>query len=167
MFAASVWGWIEWLTATSISTALRESDVMFPVVETVHVLGIALLAGAAAIVDLRLLGFVLSGERVSTVAGKVLPYAWWGLGIMSASGALLFGAKATTYAENPAFQIKAGLLVLAGLNPLVFHTTIYRSVATWDDGRVPARARLTAIVSLTLWSAIIITGRAIAYVPRF
>ena len=156
----------EWLTQTSIGTAIRESDVLFPVIETVHVLGITLLAGAAAIVDFRLLGYVLTEERVSTVAGKVLPVAWCGLTVMCASGVLLFWAKATAYYENPAFQFKVLLLVLAGLNPLIFHATVYRRVAQWDEGKTPVRARAAAVVSLTLWSAIIIVGRAIAYIPR-
>jgi hypothetical protein len=56
------------------------------------------------------------------------------------------------------------LLPIAGLNPLVFHTTIYRTVSAWDDARTtPWRARLAAVLSLTLWSGIIVAGRAIAY----
>jgi len=62
------------------------------------------------------------------------------------------------------YRIKLVLLVLAGLNPLIFHSTIYKSVSAWGEWpRPPARARLAAICSLTLWSAIIVAGRAIAY----
>jgi hypothetical protein len=65
---------------------------------------------------------------------------------------------------NPAFRIKLLLLVLVGVNPLIFHSTIYRSVAVWDEKMAaPMRARLAAVLSLGLWSGIIIAGRAIAY----
>ncbi|MCU1235846.1 MAG: putative rane protein [Candidatus Solibacter sp.] len=154
----------QWINDTGVATAIRELDWVFPIIETVHVLAIALVAGTVAIVDLRLLGIVLKHERVSQVAGRVLPLTWAGFVAMFVSGGLLFLAEATKSYANPAFRLKMLLLFIAGLNPLVFHSTIYRSVAAWDDARTtPWRARLTAALSLTLWSGIIVAGRAIAY----
>ena len=152
------------LNGTGLATAIRESDTVFPVIETVHVLSIALLAGTVAIVDLRLLGLVLKREPVSQVAGQVLPLTWAGFTVMFLSGALLFLAEAAKSYANPAFRFKMLLLIVAGLNPLVFHVTVYRGVALWDKAPVaPRRARGAAVVSLVLWSAIIVAGRAIAY----
>lgn len=152
------------LNTTALATAIRESDTVFPVIETVHVLAIALLAGTVAIVDLRLLGLVLKRERVTQVAGQVLPLTWAGFAAMFLSGALLFLAEAAKSYANPAFRFKMLLLIVAGLNPLVFHSTVYRSVALWDDApAAPRRARLAAALSLALWSAIVMAGRAIAY----
>ena len=152
------------LNGTTLATAIRESDTVFPVIETVHVLAIALLAGTVAIVDLRLLGLVLKRERVSQVAGQVLPLTWAGFAAVFLSGALLFLAEAAKSYANPAFRFKMLLLIVAGLNPLVFHATVYRGVALWDDAPVaPRRARLAAALSLIPWSAIIAAGRAIAY----
>ena len=160
----SVFQICQWINDTRIATEIRESDLVFPIVETVHVLGIALLAGTVAIVDLRLLGLVLKRERISQIAGQVLPLTWAGFVAMFVSGGLLFLAEATKSYGNPAFRVKMLLLLIAGLNPLVFHTTIYRTVSAWDDARItPWRARLAAALSLTLWSGIIIAGRAIAY----
>ena len=154
----------QWLNDTSLATAIRESELMFPLIETVHVLAITLLAGTVAIVDLRLLGVILKKEQVSEIAGRVLPLTWIGLALMFVSGFLLFLAEALKSYGNPAFRLKILLLLLAGLNPLIFHSTIYRSVAAWDRAPVtPWRARLTAVLSLTLWSGIIVSGRAIAY----
>jgi hypothetical protein len=154
----------EWLNDTTLATSIRESDVVFPVIETVHVLAITLLAGTVAIVDLRLLGVVLKRERVSQVAGQILPLTWAGFVAMFLSGALLFLAEAAKAYSNQAFRFKMLLLIVAGLNPLLFHSTVYRSVASWDDATVtPRRARAAAVLSLTLWSAIIVAGRAIAY----
>ena len=154
----------QWLNDTQLATAIRESDVVFPVIETVHVLGIALLAGTVAIVDLRLLGLILKKERFSQVAGQILPLTWLGFAAMFGSGALLFLAEAAKSYYNPAFRFKMLLLIIAGLNPLIFHSTVYRHVSLWDESPVaPWRARLTGYLSLTLWSGIIVAGRAIAY----
>jgi hypothetical protein len=154
----------QWLNDTQLATAIRESDVVFPVIETVHVLGIALLAGTVAIVDLRLLGLILKKERVSQVAGQILPLTWVGFAAMFGSGALLFLAEAAKSYYNPAFRFKMLLLIIAGLNPLIFHSTVYRQVSSWDESPIaPRRARLTGYLSLALWSGIIVAGRAIAY----
>jgi hypothetical protein len=154
----------QWLNDTQLATAIRESEIVFPLIETVHVLAIALLAGTVAIVDLRLLGLILKRERVSQVAGQILPLTWVGFVAMIASGVLLFLAEASKSYYNPAFRFKMLLLIVAGVNPLIFHRTIYRNVSLWDEAAVaPARARLTAYLSLTLWSGIIVAGRAIAY----
>jgi hypothetical protein len=154
----------QWLSHTSIATAIRESDFIFPLIETVHVLAITLLVGTVAAVDLRLLGVTLKLEKVSTVAQQVLPLTWAGFAVMMISGMLLFMAEAAKSYGNIAFRVKVVLLILAGLNPLIFHSTIFRSVRTWDDASVvPGRARAAAVASLTLWSGIIIAGRAIAY----
>jgi hypothetical protein len=154
----------QFLNDSSIGTQIRESIFVFPLIETVHVLAIALLVGTIAILDLRLLGIVLKSESVSELAAQILPVTWIGFGIMFVSGFLLFWAEAAKSYSNPAFRLKLVLLALVGLNPLVFHTTVYRKVADWDQSPVtPRRARATAILSLSLWAAIITAGRAIAY----
>jgi hypothetical protein len=80
------------------------------------------------------------------------------------SGFLLFWAEAAKDYSNPAFRVKLILLLLVGLNPLIFHSTIYRRVNEWELLHLaPWRARVAAIASLTLWSGVIVAGRAIAY----
>jgi hypothetical protein len=86
---------------------------------------------------------------------------------MFVSGFLLFWAEAAKCYANPAFRLKVVMLMLVGLNPLIFHLTIYRSVLDWDQRIVtPLRARLAAAFSLTLWSGIVCAGRAIAYFQK-
>jgi hypothetical protein len=126
-----------------------------------------LLVGTVAILDLRLLGLALRSEEVSTVAKQVLPLTWAGFAIVFTSGFLLFWAEAAKSYANPAFRIKLVLLLLVGLNPLIFHLTVYRGVANWNTRIVtPRRARLAGIFSLTLWGGIICAGRAIAYFQK-
>jgi len=143
---------------------LRESNNAFSIIESVHVLSITVLFGTIAVLDLRMLGIVLRPIPVTRVARSVFPLTWTGFAISFTSGFLLFWAEAAKVYPNPAFRAKLILLALAGLNPLIFHTSIYRRVQEWELLNLsPWRARVAAIASLTLWSGVIIAGRAIAY----
>jgi hypothetical protein len=154
----------QWLSATPAATAMRESPWIYSLIESIHVLGITALAGAAAVLDLRLLGVMMRREQVSQVVEQIEPIAWVGGVVMFGSGLLLFWAKAENCYANPAFRLKLLLLVLAASNPLIFHLTTYRSVASWDGAAKPPRgAKVAGILSLVLWSGIIVAGRAIAY----
>jgi hypothetical protein len=157
----------QWLYDSSVGTGILESIWVFPIIETIHVLGIALLVGTVAILDLRLLGLALKREPVSDVASAVLPLTWAGFAVMFVSGFLLFWSEAAKSYANPAFRLKLLLLLLVGLNPLIFHFTIYRSVGDWNARVVtPLQARLAAVFSLTLWGGIVCAGRAIAYFQK-
>jgi hypothetical protein len=77
----------------------------------------------------------------------------------------MFSAKATDYIANPAFLLKMGLMVLAGVNMLVFHFMTYPTVARWDvDVRPPLPARVAGGLSLTLWTGIVVCGRWIGFI---
>jgi hypothetical protein len=154
----------QWLNDSPVGTSIRESDFSFDLIETAHVLGITLMAGTVAIFDLRLLGLALTRDEVSDVAGQVLPLTVAGFVLMVVSGTLLFWSEATKMYFNPAFRFKLVLMLAAGLNPLIFHRTVYRKVSIWElSQRTPAVAKTAAIVSLALWTSIIVSGRAIAY----
>ena len=155
----------QWVYATHLSTSIRESAYAFPIIEGIHTLGIAGVVGTVIVVDLRLLGIVMKREPVSGIVRQVLPWTWAGFAVMFVTGLLLTIAEAATNYSNWAFRTKLILLLLVGINPLIFHLTIYRKVNTWDVAPVtPRRARLAAISSLVLWSSIIVFGRLIAYV---
>jgi hypothetical protein len=155
---------LAWLGDTAWSIALRESLWVYPIVETVHVLALALFLGLAILLDLRLLGLALRPVRVSDVVKRVMPWTWIGFALMVITGSLLFYADPVRFFGNVFFRIKAGLLVLAGLNAWLFHATVYRSVDTWDLAAAsPPRARFAAAASLVLWAGVVTTGRMIAY----
>jgi hypothetical protein len=125
------------------------------------------MAGTIAIVDLRLLGLLFRERRVSALAGQVTPVTWTGFALMATSGVLLFVAQPERNAANPAFQAKLVLLLLAGLNVLVFHARVFPRAAAWDDRpRPPPAAQLCGGLSLALWGAVIVLGRIIAYFPQ-
>jgi hypothetical protein len=153
-----------WLEATPGSVFIRESIIVYPLIETAHVLTLALFLGLIALMDLRLLGAGLKGVPVSQVAGRLLPWAFFGFGLMAVSGTLLFYSGPVKAAGNIFFRIKVVMIVLAGVNALVFHRTIYKRVLSWDKAPVPpARARLAGLLSLLLWSGVVICGRMQAY----
>jgi hypothetical protein len=136
-----------WIYDLPVSMALRESDVVFPLIETFHVLAITLIVGTVITVDLRVGGLILRDQPLDQITGALLPYTWWGFAFMAVSGLPLFAAEAAKLYANPAFRIKLLLLALAGLNALLFHRT---------------RARMFAGASILLWSGIIVSGRLIA-----
>ncbi len=153
-----------WLGDTPWSVGLRESIWIYPIVETAHVLGLALFAGLAVMLDLRLIGLAFRGVPVTQFFARVAPWMWAGFTLMVISGALLFSSDPVRLQGNVFFAIKLLLIALAGLNAAVFHVTTYRSVAAWDVAAAPPpRARLAGLLSLTLWAAVISLGKLIAY----
>jgi hypothetical protein len=154
-----------WLEQTSVGAGVRESLWLFPAIETVHLLGMAALVATTAVFDLRLLGWVLRRERVSELAARLLPWSWAGFAVQVVTGALLFASEAVKVYTNPAFRVKMLLIFLAGVHALVFHWSVYRDVASWDDsGVLPAGAKVAGFVSILLWIGIVAAGRFIGFV---
>jgi hypothetical protein len=153
---------------TPAANAMRNSLWLFDITETTHTLGIVLVAGTIMLVDLRLLGMGLRQEPVSHVVSRIVPWTLSGFALMFFTGGWLFSAEASKLYHSPAFRIKLLLLSLAGLNALIFHLTVYRSAAEWDERiAIPARARVAGLISLVLWIGIIAAGRSIAYGPGY
>lgn len=155
---------LQWLEQTQFSTFLRESTLGEPIVESIHVLTLTLFLGFAMLLDLRLLGLCLTRRRMSEVLAQFNPYLMVGFTIMILTGTLLFVSDPVTFYPNTFLRIKMVMLIFAGLNVLVFNTTIGRKVDEWDQApQTPRGAKVAAIVSLVLWAAIVACGRAIAY----
>src|SRR3974390_111273 len=110
-----------WLEQTGVGTSIRESLWLFPIIETVHIFGIILLVGATSILDLRLMGLTFLEESVSKLAERFIPLALAGFVIQVVTGFLLFSSEATKMYDNLGFQIKMVLIIIAGINALVFH----------------------------------------------
>ena len=118
---------------------------LFPALESLHVAGLALLVGAIVLLDVRLLGWALRQRTVAEVEAQLRPWVRRGLAAMLITGAILFSADPTRYLHNPAFLVKMAILLLA----LVCQFAL-------------RRARLTAALSLVLWTCVVLAGRAIA-----
>jgi hypothetical protein len=153
-----------WLEQTSVGGSIRQSLWLFPAIETLHLLGMAALVGTITAYDLRLFGWMMRQERVSDLTRRLLPWAWAGLAVQVVTGALLFTSEAVKVYGNPAFRVKMLLLFLAGVHALIFHGTVYRDVATWDEsGVLPAGAKVAGAISILLWVGIVAAGRFIGF----
>lgn len=152
-----------WLEATPLAVLIAESKYLFPTLETLHVLGLALVVGSIAAFDLRTLGLAWPSRRLETLVREILPWTWSGFILAVVTGTLLFISSATVYIGNPAFLMKMGLLVLAGLNVLVFHLHPHHRRFK-SEGHVSPFLRVSAALSLVLWTAIVGLGRWIGFV---
>ena len=146
---------------------MRNTLRVLPVVESVHMLALAVLFGTILIVDLRLLGVPGTQRAFSRISSELLPYTWWAFAASAITGALLFAVNAITYYGNTAFRIKMLLLLLAGLNMLVFHRFTLRSIARWDTGQPEPAVRLAGALSLVIWVSVIVVGRWIGFTKGY
>jgi hypothetical protein len=152
------------LQNTSIASAIREGDSLFPWIECVHVLALTLVIGSIAMVDLRLLGLRSRDRGVVETTAEVLPITWTAFVFALISGGLMFSSNALAYAHNTFFQAKMALLVFAGLNMLGYHLVVGRNASSWHTGvSTPLKARLVGGTSLVLWIAIAACGRWIGF----
>jgi len=155
---------VQWLAETPGSVALHESLYMYPLIESAHVLTLCVFLGIAATFDLRLLGIALRRVPMSEIKRRLGPWMTGGFIVMVITGALLFYAIPVRSYQNIFFRIKVVMLILAGLNAFVFHSTVDRRIAEWDRDPLPPRAaRRAGAASLVLWAIIVVAGRMIAY----
>jgi hypothetical protein len=160
------------IAALPLSAALRSSAWAYPVVEIVHLTGMALLFGTIAVVDLRLAGLARA-LPVTTLLRHVLPWTVGAFFAIVGSGVLLFLAHADELATNRAFLVKLGLIALGLANAFYFHVHPYRTLhaggahgaRSWNvDAPPPTITRVCAVLSLLTWTLVICAGRLIAYV---
>jgi hypothetical protein len=158
---ARMFHFAQWMDQTSFGHVMRESLYLFPVVETLHVFGIVCLVSSAFLLDLRLFGVgPLRDQPVEKLARWILPWVCVGFTIQVVTGFLLFSAEATRSAINSFFWYKMAMIMGVGINALIFHTTLYKHVGTWNNTRVaPLGARIYGTFSIVLWLGIITLGR--------
>jgi hypothetical protein len=148
---------------SALGVAMRQSLWLYPIVEIVHLTGIALLFGSIAMLDLRLLG--LSRQvPVRRLAAHILPWSAGAFALIVPSGLMMFAAHAGDFIQSDVFALKICLILAAGANAGLLHAGAMRRAADWDVARLPpAPARLAAGLSLALWVSVIACGRLLAY----
>jgi len=155
---------ISYFEDSALADNIRENDLLFPLVESVHVLSICLVVGSILVVDLRLLGLASINRPVSRVTNGILPLTWSAFAVAVASGSLLFISNATKYLENGYFVAKILLICAAGLNMVVFHFISARDLPKWEKEKtLPFSARLAGGLSILLWVSVVTCGRWIGF----
>jgi uncharacterized membrane protein len=160
----SVAAFLESLQASPWGVFIHKKAWAFTTIEVVHVFAVSLLLGTIMIVDLRLLGLASTKRAVTELARQVLPFTWFAFVLAIIAGSLLFISRATEYFENPVFWTKMALIVLAGVNMMIFEFITVRGVEKWNLDRVPPpAARLAGALSITCWLLVIGLGRLIGF----
>jgi hypothetical protein len=147
-----------WLLNSPWATFLNNHEWAFPVVQSLHFIGFALLIGTIMIVDMQLLGFSSLRQTPAELAADLAPWTLLGVAVMLTTGPLMFSADAPNYYFNPALRFKMVFLVIA----LLFHFTLHGRAVR--PGVPPMAAKLAAVTSLLLWTTVVAGGRMIAFI---
>ena len=154
----SLLAFFQWCEGTRIGATIRESTVLFPVIESVHLVALALIGGAVIVVDLRFLGYGLTHLPLRRVARNASPWLIAGVTVMFLTGIPLFLSEATKCYFSPAFWVKMAALAAA----ILFSVTVRSRMAAADRAG-PASLKLTGLVSLCLWLTVGVAGRVIGF----
>lgn len=148
----------QWCDNLTLSNAIRDSRVLFPIIESLHILALTILLGTVIVLACRLLGFGLRRRSPGEVYGELSPLRTWSLAAVVTTGFLLFCSEAMKCYSLPPFRVKMAALALA----IVFQYTAVRAAATRGTPHRLADGTV-AFVSLLLWFGVGMAGRAIGF----
>ena len=152
---------IEALTAlhdSALASGLRHGRWVYPIANTGHIVGIALLFGSIVPLDLRLAG-AWPGIPRDALARVLVPVAITGLILAILTGFLLFSVQPVKYAGTALFQVKMALVLCGAVNALLL-----RRRANWAASWSAARLRVAGILSSAFWLATLVSGRMLGYI---
>jgi hypothetical protein len=155
----SLFPFFAWVDSTQISTLIKGTTWVFPLVETIHILALAVLLGSVFLIDMRLLGIAVRRWSPAQILEQVHSLVNWSVVIILITGVLLFIAEPRKLFDSAAFGPKMILLTLA----ILFQYTMYPHVRSMQ-AHIPIWGRLLALTSLALWFGVAVCGRAIGFV---
>jgi hypothetical protein len=154
--------WELWVRSTPVHRFVLDNYMLWPVLESIHFIGLSLLIGTVGIFDLRLLGMAKSVPP--SALHRLIPFGIAGYLMNLASGILFFFAFPEQYAYNRAFHFKLAFMALAGLNVVLFYSAAFRDVRHLGAGaEAPARAKIFTGISLGAWLGVLICGRLLTF----
>jgi hypothetical protein len=160
MLSESFLPFFEWCGNTWLGTTVRDTVWAFPVIETFHLLALAVVLGTVLIVNLRVLGLGARFGAVSPMARELEPWLLTSLAISLVSGVLLFVSEPMKCYESISFPIKIALIAVA----IPCHFKIQRKWATSEREQASFNSKLAAGATLALWTGIGLLGKGIPYV---
>jgi len=149
----------EWCDATMLGAIVRNSIWAFPVIEAVHLLGLCMLGGALLIVDLRMLGVGLTGQKIAVLEATMRRWLVGAVVLMGTTGVLLFLSEAIKCYYNQSFWLKITTLPFA----LAFTFTVRARVARSGGMETTLQTRLVGVASIVLWFTVAAAGRWIGF----
>lgn len=154
---------LTWLQSTAVGVFVAETLWAYPLFETMHTLGMALLIGSLGLINLRILGYKPQLSILGTL--DLLPLAWLGFTINLVSGVALFTSDAVYFWESYTFRIKLILILLAGINAFILSRSVFHDARLGREIRLTSGTKWVARSSLLFWVSAIVAGRLIAYTP--
>lgn len=153
---------VEWLKGTALSQAIVGYPWIWPLCETIHFVGLALVVGIVGLFDLRLMGFM---KHMSVRAAReLMPFGIAGFVLNLVTGTAFLIGQPDQYAHNPAWWAKVFFLVLAGANAGLFETLVGARTVTLGAGEdTPPAAKVIGAVSLFSWLSVLYWGRMLPF----
>jgi hypothetical protein len=146
----------EWIERSPVGEFMRGSRAIFPIVESVHLVGLALFVGTLLLTNLGLLGIAMRRQPAHQVAAALAPWTWTGFGLLMLTGPLMFTAQAAKWHDNPIFWVKMLLLVVAA----GFQLSVRGAIASAEV----RQAKRIGATSLLLWISIGILSKMMEFV---
>jgi len=164
MIDAALTGFSKWLAATPLSATIQTAGWIIPTLQTIHILGVAVLFSSAILVDLRMWGLLQRDAPLQEVAQRFLPPIWPILLLLLITGSLLIVGEPRRSLLNSTFYLKMGLLLVAVLLTAILQRSLASTPAFWDRNlALRIGGQLTATASVLVWCGILFAGRWIAY----
>ncbi|MEQ1946797.1 MAG: DUF6644 family protein [Bryobacteraceae bacterium] len=154
-----------WFQNIPLFIWLRDQVYGYPIALAAHLVFISLFAAMIVMTDLRMLGVAFRGQSLSDIIDQLRVPKRIGFILAATCGVLVFGLKSEEYYYNFSFRIKVALFILVGLHALVFRGPIYNRAAELDNQPLSGKIKVAAVISMLLWTGIIIAGRGIGYIP--
>ena len=152
-----------WLQSTGVSHFVVSNTWVWPLCETLHFIGLALVIGIVGFFDLRLIGFFR--QIPVSAARELMPFALFGFGLNLVTGVLFFVGHPEQYVHDMAWWLKVGSLALAGLNAAVFEAAVgARTVTVGAGEETPAAAKAIGVVSIVAWFGVLFWGRMLPFI---
>jgi hypothetical protein len=144
----------EWIERSPVGELMRSSRVIFPIVESIHLIGMALFVGTLLLIDMGLLGVGMRRQPINQVAAALAPWTWSGFALLMLTGPFMFSAQASKWHDNPVFWIKMLLLSIAA----VFQLSVRRQITSGGP------AKIVGAISLILWISTALLAKMMEFV---
>lgn len=154
-----------WLAATSPSVFIQEQNAWaIPAIQSIHIVGIALVMGSVLMIDLRILGWTWADQTLQQTMRRFGPWLTGSLWLLLATGILMVIGEPVRELVTFSFWLKMTLVAVGALVAAIFRRTLRRHEQRWEDTLVhQASIKALAILTFLIWVCIIVLGRLIAY----
>ena len=154
----------EWLSQTSLSLAIQSHEWVIPTIQSVHILGIAVVLGSVFMIDLRILAWAGRDQTLAQTTARFGPWLTWGMCVLLVTGAVMIVGEPARQLLALSFWLKMGLLAIGVVFAVMFQRSLHRHDKDWETARAgQLHVKLIAVATLLIWMSVVVLGRLIAY----